>query len=207
MTSDDVWSDILKKYVSELIILNQSINLTGTKTFEKAWDLHVRDSAAILQLKLPKPQINIDLGSGNGFPGVFIAARYPNARVVLVERVGKKAKAIRELAQASDLSNVEVHDCDGRELLAKCPELKRNTDLITARAVATLDKMIPICAPWLSKRGQMVFWKSQKLSPKELNEGRKIAAKNGFKSVEKVDYKIDEFRGGCFVIVRKYPPS
>lgn len=204
MTTNDAWSATLKKYVTELIIVNQSINLTGTKTFEKAWDLHARDSAAFLQLKLPEPKINIDLGSGNGFPGVFIAAQFPNARVVLVERIGKKANAIRSLAEKSGLSNVEVHDCDGRELLAKCPELKGKTDLITARAVATLDKMIPICAPWLSKKGRMVFWKSQKLSNDELNKGRKIAGKHGFKCVEKIPYKIDEFRGGCFVIVRRF---
>lgn len=203
MATNDAWVDTLKKYVSNLLIVNQKINLTGTKTFEKAWDLHARDSAAFLQLKLPEPKINIDLGSGNGFPGVFIAAQFPAARVVLVERIGKKAKAISELAAQSGLTNVEVHDCDGRELIAKCPELKENADLITARAVATLDKLIPICAPWLSKSGRMVFWKSQKISDEELNKGRKIAAKNGLKSFEKIPYKIDEFRGGCFIIIRR----
>ena len=200
---NQIRDNTLKNYIDELLIVNQSINLTGAKDFERAWDLHVRDSLAFLQLKLPSPLISVDLGTGNGFPGVAVAAHYPECRVILVERIQKKAKAIEELAQKTGLHNVEIQRCDGRELIPRCPELKHRVNLVTARAVASLEQMIPICAPWLQSKGQMVFWKGHKIGPEELNKGREIAAKYGFKTFKRHDYKLDNMRGGCFIVVSR----
>jgi 16S rRNA (guanine527-N7)-methyltransferase len=191
----------LKTYVEELLRVNESVNLTGTRSFEKAWDLHVRDSLALLELKLSKPLISIDLGSGNGFPGVAIAAQYPDCRVILVERTAKKANAIADIAKHAQLDNVEVFNCDGRELLSKAPELARKAQLICARAVAPLDKLIPICTPWLDPKGRMVFWKGNKLSKEESAAGRKAARKMGFMHFKRHDYILDDHRGGCLISV------
>jgi len=199
----------LKQYVEALLERNKLINLTGARNFEQAWKLHVEDCAALLRFNLPNPRLAIDLGSGNGFPGVFVAAQFPMTRVLLVERTGKKAQAIADLAKIAGLTNVEVASCDGRELARQFPEVEHRADLVTARAVGRLGQLVTITEGWLARGGRLVFWKSNRIADDELAEGFVAANRAKLAPLERLDYELPGFRGGCLMAWQRpaKPPS
>jgi len=99
-----------------------------------------------------------DLGSGAGFPGLVVAVARPQARVVLVESVGKKAVFLEEAAEDLRLQNVEVvggraEDWDAG--IGAC-------DVVTARALARLDVLLEYAAPLLRVDGALVAWKGKR---------------------------------------------
>ena len=83
-------------YLEAMLAENQHLNLTGIRDPQEARVLHVLDSLQIGELPLA-PRRAIDLGSGNGFPGVALCALYPDAEVFFMERTGKKAAAIQRI--------------------------------------------------------------------------------------------------------------
>lgn len=102
--------------------------------------------------RLPDGPRLLDVGSGGGLPGMVIAIRRPDLEVHLLEATRKKVDFLRETAAQLDLP-VEVHH--GRaEDLARGP-LGGSFDLVTARAVAPLERLIPWTAPYLRAGGQV----------------------------------------------------
>jgi 16S rRNA (guanine527-N7)-methyltransferase len=191
----------LERYLELLLAKNKEINLTACRELEEARKLHIEDSK-MLALVAPKaaPRFAVDLGSGSGFPGVAIAALFPETRVFLVERRQRKAAALAELVRAAGFDRVEVVNCDGRALLHHHPELRAAVALVTARAVARLDTLVEIAAPWLASTGQLVCWKSRNLSEDERAAGRAAARRLRLGSERRVDYELEGYRGGCLIV-------
>lgn len=184
----------LKTYLDALLELNTSINLTAVREPEAAWRAHALDSAALLELDFSKPPRRaVDIGSGNGFPGIVVALAFPDCEVWLSERRRKKARAIGELAAKAGITNVRLFDRDVRELPHAEKALAGGADLVTARAVARLDKLIELAAPLLSKRGRLICWKSRPLADDELAEGRR-AAKKVRLWIESTPYEVEALR-------------
>jgi 16S rRNA (guanine527-N7)-methyltransferase len=123
---------------------------------EEARHVHLADSLAGLDVPdLRSARVIADLGSGAGLPGLVLAAALPDARVVLVESVRRKAEWIAATAQACGLANAEAvwsraeSWTDGR---AAC-------DAVTARALAPLAVLCEYGAPLLRDGGALVCWK------------------------------------------------
>ena len=100
----------LLTYLRAMLEANRQLNLTGIRDAEQAVVLHVLDSLAIGAFGL-QPRRALDLGSGNGFPGVAVAALWPECEVVLMERTAKKARALEQLV-ANLGDNVQVAHTD-----------------------------------------------------------------------------------------------
>ena len=126
----------LETYVSLLEKWQQSINLVSSKTLPCVWQRHILDSAQ-LTTHLPVRSGRImDIGSGAGLPGLILAI-LTDCEVHLVESDTKKVAFMR-----TALAKVDVHAIIHHARIEELPFL--NIDIITARALAPLSKLIQL---------------------------------------------------------------
>lgn len=129
--------DRLLKMDRVLMDWSERHNLIARSTIKDRWRRHFLDSAQIAPLIPPGVKTLADLGSGAGFPGLVLAAMLPKTKVTLIESTGKKAAFLVEAGKVMGLSNLEV--IPGR---IESVVLKGPPDVITARALARLDKLL-----------------------------------------------------------------
>ena len=150
----------LERYLRALLDENRRINLTAIRDLDAARVLHVQDSLALAQLELA-PRRCLDLGTGNGFPGVAVRALYPVAELVLLDRTQKKLQAIGRVLGQTDLldsGDIELCHADASQLRGLRPEWVGAFDLVTARAVGTPAKVAALAEPLLTPAGSLVLW-------------------------------------------------
>lgn len=154
-------AQLLLAYLDAMLEENRNINLTAVREREAAVMFHALDSLAMGNTGFEFMHANcLDLGTGNGFPGVAIACLFPRAKVLLMDRTLKKLKAIeRALGVAGfDPDQFETVQMDASEALGH--GYKSNFDLITARAVGPPEEMAKLSAPLLRPLGQLLCWLS-----------------------------------------------
>lgn len=160
----------LDRFVEVLLAAQQRVNLIAASTESTLWTRHVADSLQLLMLA-PHARIWVDFGSGGGFPGMVIAcalAEMAGAQVHLVESIGKKASFLREAANATGAPAI-VHAVRIEDFVKKAPE---RIDVVTARAVAPLPKLLALAYPLLKRRALGLFPKGQDVAG-ELTEAAK----------------------------------
>ena len=96
----------LGRYLGLLADWSRRVNLTGARTDAERLDLLVRPAVEIAPL-LPPGRL-IDVGSGNGSPGLVLAALRPESPVALLEPRARRWAFLREAARAMDLPRVDV---------------------------------------------------------------------------------------------------
>ncbi len=140
--------DRLRMYVEELGKWNAAINLVARSTLPHAWVRHVADGVQLLGHLPDDAEQVIDLGSGSGVPGLVMALAAPErAPFVLVESNRRKCAFLKRVAQRAgiDITVVEqrIETLDARTLGVD------GRTVITARALAALDKLLDMAAPLL----------------------------------------------------------
>jgi len=145
----------LSAYVALLAKWQPRINLVSPATLPDIWDRHILDSAQLLP-HLPMVPAHqrcriLDIGSGAGFPGLVLAI-LGAGDVQLVESDQRKAAflqtVIRELGLSARVSNQRI------ETLSAC-----QPDVITARALAALPKLMSLISPQLHNGLTCLFLK------------------------------------------------
>jgi 16S rRNA (guanine527-N7)-methyltransferase len=184
--------ETLVAYVAAVIDENERINLTGAKSLAIAIDVLAVDALPLASAwgAGPPPRRIVDLGTGNGLPGVAAALFWPQAETILVERREKKARAVERCLARAGLARVAVVACDGRELLSRRPQLARGVDLVTVRAVGDLAPTTREATPWLARRGRIVHWKAGGLDAAELAAGRETARALGLGVLPDVEFTL-----------------
>jgi 16S rRNA (guanine527-N7)-methyltransferase len=160
----------LDRFVALLLAWQQHTNLIARSTMPVIWTRHIADSLQLLDLA-PQAKVWADLGSGAGFPGIVIAcalADTQGAKVYLVESIGKKATFLREAVQATGAPAI-VHATRIEDFVDKAPE---SIDVVTARALAPLPRLLPLAYPLLKKGAVGLFPKGQDVGS-ELTEAAK----------------------------------
>ena len=141
----------LDTYAKMLEEWQKKINLVGPKTISELWTRHFLDSAQLFA-HLPKPDLRLaDFGSGAGFPGLVLAI-LGVTDVHLVESDQRKSIFMREVARATS-APAKVHNKRIEELAPL------EADIITARALAPLDKLLALTFPHLKAGGEALFLK------------------------------------------------
>jgi 16S rRNA (guanine527-N7)-methyltransferase len=149
----------LDRLVALLVEWQSRHNLIASSTLPQIWTRHVADSLQLLALA-PDAKTWADLGSGAGFPGLVIAcalADTPGAMVHLVESVGKKAAFLTEAVRVTG-APAKVH-CTRIENFVTMPI--GSLDVVTARALAPLDKLLGLAEPLLTKGARALLLKGQ----------------------------------------------
>jgi len=139
---------------------NRTYNLTAIRSLPAMLTQHVFDclaAAAALRRRFgpPLPTRILDVGSGGGLPGVVLAIVLPETQVTCVDRVGKKAAFVRQVAGSLALPNLE-------SLHARVEDMLTGPfDIVTARAFASLVDLVAatrgVVAPdgaWMAMKGK-----------------------------------------------------
>ena len=126
---------LLQQYIERLTAANAAQNLVAASTIEGVWDRHILDSAQLAQFEPSAGASWVDIGSGAGLPGIVIAA-LTEGPVTLVEPRRLRAEFLHETVVALGLAGrVSVQ-------LSKIENIRGKFDVITARAVAPLDRLL-----------------------------------------------------------------
>lgn len=128
--------------------------LIGPRELERLWERHILNSAAVVPFL--GPGRIVDVGSGAGLPGIIIAAMLPDREIVLVEPMERRVAWLEEAAGVIGLDNVTVLRGRAEEVAGSL-----TADALTARAVASIDKLVKWCLPLLSETGHMALLKGR----------------------------------------------
>jgi 16S rRNA (guanine527-N7)-methyltransferase len=151
----------------------------------RVWRVHVADSLTGLEFGQVESAGRIaDVGAGAGFPGLVLAAALPQARVDLVESIGRKCEFMRRAIAAAGMDNARVLHVRAEELAAR-DEGREAYDVVTARAVGRLATLAELASPLLRDGGWLVAWKGR-LDP---DEQRQIEAAAPDVAVEPVEIR------------------
>lgn len=173
LTADQ--AGLLLAYLDAMLQLNEQLNLTAVRDREQAVVLHLLDSLAFARTRIT-PRHVLDLGSGNGFPGVAIAVLRPHATVVLLDRTGKKVRAMAACLLTARIPGVEALQLDAAQAPALRKDLRRAFDLVTARAVGAPAAIAELAAPLTRPGGHLVLWLDAAAeAPGELSGWRRAA--------------------------------
>jgi len=145
---------------------NGRMNLVSAASLDDYWQRHVLDSAQLKPLA-PAARVWVDIGAGAGFPGLVLAVLLkgePDARVHLVESQAKRCRFLAAACEALSLP-AEVHHARAEQLAIRC-------DVVAARAVAPLARLLGFARPSLAKGAVGLFLKSEGVEA-EIAEARK----------------------------------
>jgi 16S rRNA (guanine527-N7)-methyltransferase len=151
----------LKTYAGLLEQWQKTMNLVAPSTLPDVWNRHFADSAQLLALAPPDAKTWLDLGSGAGFPGLVLAlmlAARDGAKVTLIESDTRKAAFLAEVARQTGVS---VDICRERIEKAATQAKLMAIDVITARALAPLPRLLELAAPWFSSQTVGLFLKGR----------------------------------------------
>jgi len=182
----------LERYERVLRQWQPAVNLVANGTLAQVWQRHFADSAQLLSLAPKDAHTWLDLGSGGGFPGLVIAILLADGRdrqdrrgasaaagppakamsppVTLIESDARKAAFLREVARHAGIA---VDILSTRIELAATHATVPRPDVVTARALAPLDKLLGLAAPFFSKRSIGLFLKGRE-AVREVEAARKV---------------------------------
>lgn len=145
----------IQKYVDILTPKGVEWGLLGPREPERIWGRHVLNCAALDSL-LPEGADVVDIGSGAGLPGLAVAILRPDLHVTLVEPLERRTKflslAVEELSLGDQVAVVR----------GRAEEQKFTADIVTCRAVASLDKLLKWTAPLFLPDGALVALKGDR---------------------------------------------
>ncbi|WP_297444127.1 16S rRNA (guanine(527)-N(7))-methyltransferase RsmG [Acidocella sp.] len=141
------------------------INLISKSDLPHLWARHIEDSLRLLPFLPPNLDRAIDLGSGAGFPGLVVCIA-TGIKFELIESDARKAAFLLEAARQTG-APAKIHNC--RIEAAKLDPAR----LITARALAPLDKLLGLAAPLLTEDGFCLFPKGR-TAPDELTAATRL---------------------------------
>lgn len=160
----------LESYVALLREWQNKFNLVSKNSLEFVWERHIADSAQLFNYISDDVKLIYDFGSGAGFPALVLAIiakeKRPDIKFKLVESIGKKTLYLNEVKTQLNLENVEIFN-DRVENL-KLPV----ADMITARAMTSLDNLFKYSILFSDKKTKLLFPKGKSYN-EELDEARK----------------------------------
>jgi 16S rRNA (guanine527-N7)-methyltransferase len=185
----EAYAELLKRWSGR-------INLVSRNTLGDLWRRHFLDSAQLVPLLPEKARSLVDLGSGAGFPGLVLAILGVPG-VELIESDARKGVFLREAAR---IANAPVKIVDSRIEAAKPHPI----DVVTARACAPLDRLLPLAQRFTGPKTVCLFLKGEH-AEEELTAARRgwrmIAARHPSRAdprgvILKLEQIIREPEGG-----------
>jgi 16S rRNA (guanine527-N7)-methyltransferase len=170
----------LEALISRLTAVNAVMNLIGPDTLPDVWNRHILDSAQLLDL-VPVASTWADLGAGAGFPGLVLAILLKDradSHVWLVDSLGKRCRFLQEVVDALSLRATVVN--------GRAEDQRLKVDVVTARALAPMDRLLGYAQPYLQRGAQGLFLKGEKAEA-ELIEARKVWQFDSLLSVSRSD--------------------
>jgi 16S rRNA (guanine527-N7)-methyltransferase len=161
-----------EKYAELLVGSGVERGLIGPAETDRIWERHLLNCAAVAHL-LPARCSLVDVGSGAGLPGVVLAMLTPHARVTLVEPLARRVDFLTETIAELGLTNADVVRARAEDLAGQM-----SADVVTARAVAPLDKLAGLTIGLLRPGGRVLAFKGSGAEA-ELAKARPVLGRLG----------------------------
>lgn len=174
--------DQARSYAAALIRDGDTLGLLGPREMPKIWTRHILNSAVVAELIEPGQKV-ADVGSGAGLPGIPMAIAQPGAEFVLIEPMERRANWLVEQVAALGLKNVRV-------VRARAEEVGEAFDVVTARALSALPKLLRQCVPMTLNGGQIIALKGSRAAD-EIEEAKSLQKKLRIASFEIVLTGVD----------------
>jgi 16S rRNA (guanine527-N7)-methyltransferase len=145
----------IRRYVDLLIHRGVDRGLLGPREVPRVWDRHIVNCAVVRDL-FPTRATVADVGSGAGLPGVVLALSRADLHLTLIEPLLRRAEFLSEVVDELGLSGVEVVRARAEELAGE-----RSFDVVTARAVAPLDRLVSWALPLCRVGGELIALKGK----------------------------------------------
>lgn len=155
--------DAFEHYAAELLRWNRAKQLTTIRDRESIFDRHFHDSLQAACL-IPTGSVLVDIGTGAGLPGIPLALARPDLQVHLVESVQRKVSFLRHIRRQLALENLDIHACRAEQL----GSLHAQADVVSARALADIPRLLELGLPFLRPGGKLLFWKTRSEIPETL---------------------------------------
>ncbi len=193
--------DTLCAFGAAVVKQNEVMNLTAITEPEAVAKLHLLDSLSVLSVADLKGKSIIDVGCGAGFPGVPLAIACPDARVTLLDSLGKRMKWLEETLPPLGI-RARCITARAEEAVA---EHREKFDFATSRAVARLNILLELTAPYVRVGGAVLALKGA-AAREELDEAKSAIKKLGLKLEEIRDFPIDGANHSV-IVLRKVAPT
>lgn len=148
----------LERFQDMVLEWNNKFNLISRTSAEDIWNRHILDSLQLYKFIDDKAKNLYDFGSGAGFPGMVLAIasqkHFPNLKVSLIESIRKKTTFLNEVKNRLNLG-VDIYNERIENL--KLPK----ADIITSRAMASLEKLLNYAYPFYKKETTLLFLKGK----------------------------------------------
>ena len=196
--------ETLCRFGQAVVEQNQVMNLTAITEPEQVAKLHLLDSLSLLTLENLSGKRMIDVGCGAGFPGVPVKIACPEVQLTLLDSLGKR---MNWLSQVLPTLGVEAECVTGRaeEEVAKRRE---QYDIATSRAVARLNILLELTAPYVKVGGKVLAMKGM-AAQEELDEAKNAISRLGLKLEKVVQFPVDGTAHSVIVLkkVKPTPPQ
>ena len=158
-----------------LIDTNKTMNLTRITDKEDVYLKHFYDSLTLAKVyDLNKSQTLCDIGTGAGFPGLVLKIFYPNLDITLVDSLQKRVNYLNKLIEKLNLKGIKAYHNRAEDLIKQ----NKKFDIVTARAVAALPKLLLWTMPLVNKNGSFLAMKGN--VEEELTSAKDIMKKNNW---------------------------
>jgi 16S rRNA (guanine527-N7)-methyltransferase len=144
----------LEHYAAVLADAGVVRGLIGPREVDRLWERHLLNCAVVAPAIAPARRV-ADVGSGAGLPGLVLAILLPEVEVTLLEPMLRRAGFLQETIDVLGLTNVRVR----RDRAEQCPDLHGSFDVVTARAVAPLDRLAGWVLPLVAPGGRLLALK------------------------------------------------
>ena len=181
---DDRARERLQVYAEFLASAGVERGLLGPREVPRLWDRHLLNCAVVAPLVSPGAHV-IDVGSGAGLPGLVWAIVRPDITLTCLESLQRRATYLEEAVAALDLADrVSVVRARAEDVVrGRASESSLRGDVVTARAVASLDKLAGLTVPLLKPGGELLALKGQSAA-EEVEAASAVLERLGIDSVE-----------------------
>ena len=187
----------LEKFYQLLLEWTKKINLTRITNKEEVYLKHFYDSLTIVkEVDLTKVNTLCDVGTGAGFPGIVLKIFYPNLKITLIDSLLKRVKYLNEIIKELDLKDIVAIHTRGEDY-------HETFDIVTARAVANIEKLLKYTMHLVKTNGQFIAMKGniEEELTKEIEN--KINKKYKIERINKFSLPKEQSHRSLVVIVKK----
>lgn len=177
---------LLERFSSLLLEKNKVMNLTAITEPGAVAQLHLLDSAALLQFVDLTDKAVVDVGTGAGFPGMPLRILKDDFDLTLLDSLGKRVNWLAEVCDELQLKRVQCVHARAEEFAAQHREAY---DLAVSRAVAQLNMLAELCLPLVRVGGQFAAMKSVDTED-EIDAAKSAIKALGGRIVRVADYTI-----------------
>lgn len=180
---------------------NKVMNLTAITEPTQVAKLHLLDSLSLLTLEKLGGKRMIDVGCGAGFPGVPVKIACPEVRLTLLDSLGKRMAWLEQILPQLGI--------DAECVTARAEEAvvtrREQYDVATSRAVARLNILLELTAPYVKVGGTVLAMKGT-AAREELEEAKNAIRRLGLKLERVAEFPVDD-TAHTVIVLRKVAPT